>query len=147
MSDNEQNASKYKIIVFNTCTGTYEETEVSEEVAKEFKRGCWRIKKNNLKHRINESMFSDLIGSDDDSLDSFDEFVSLDQRIGKLEFLIDLKEILNKEEYKLMISLFIMGYTEREYGEEIGMSKSSVHRLKKKVIEKIKKYYQKADQN
>ena len=55
----------YTLTVFNTCTSQYEDIEVTKEVYNEFRRGEWRIEKNDDKHRANETPFSELIGGDE----------------------------------------------------------------------------------
>ena len=55
---------QYEVTVFNTCTAKYEVVEVSQEVYDEFRRGEWRISKNDDKHSSNETPFSALVGGD-----------------------------------------------------------------------------------
>ena len=44
----------YTLTVFNTCTSQYEKVETTKEIYNEFRRGEWRIEKNDDKHRANE---------------------------------------------------------------------------------------------
>lgn len=60
----------YTLTVFNTCTSQYEDVEVTKEVYNEFRRGEWRIEKNDDKHRANETPFSELIGGDDGAFEN-----------------------------------------------------------------------------
>lgn len=39
-------AKTYTLTVFNTCTSQYEKVEATKEVYNEFRRGEWRIEKN-----------------------------------------------------------------------------------------------------
>ena len=48
---------EFKITVFNTITSQYEEIEVAEDVYNEFRRGIWRIAKNEDKHAAHEIPF------------------------------------------------------------------------------------------
>lgn len=61
--------------VFNTCTSQYEDVEVTREVYNEFRRGEWRIEKNDDKHHASETPFSELIGGDDGVFENFSEFI------------------------------------------------------------------------
>lgn len=69
----------YILTVFNTCTSQYEDVEVTREVYNEFRRGEWRIEKNDDKHRANETPFSELIGGDDGAFENFSEFIDNSQ--------------------------------------------------------------------
>lgn len=50
-----------KITVFDTITGQYTEITVTQTVYDEYRRGKWRIDKNNAKHNANETPISSLI--------------------------------------------------------------------------------------
>ena len=65
----------YCITVFNTLTSRYEEISVSEAVYHEFRRGEWRISKNDDKHSANEIRFSELLGGDGNAYENFHEFI------------------------------------------------------------------------
>ena len=65
----------YTVTVFNTLTSLYEEITVSETVFNEFRRGEWRISKNNDKHSANETLFSELNGGKDGAYENFHEFI------------------------------------------------------------------------
>lgn len=69
----------YTLTVFNTCTSQCEDVEVTKEVYNEFRRGEWRIDKNDDKHRANETPFSELIGGDDGAFENFSEFIDNSQ--------------------------------------------------------------------
>lgn len=47
----------YTLTVFNTCMSQDENIEVTKEVSNEFRRGEWRIEKNDKRHRI-ETLYS-----------------------------------------------------------------------------------------
>ena len=68
-------AKTYTLTVFNTCTSQYEKVEATKEVYNEFRRGEWRIEKNDDKHRANETLFSELIGGNDGAFENFREFI------------------------------------------------------------------------
>lgn len=66
----------YTISVYNTCSGQYEEIAVTKEVYDEYRRGKWRMDKNDDKHRENETPFSALIGGENGGFEHFKEFIS-----------------------------------------------------------------------
>ena len=68
-------AKTYTLTVFNTCTSQYEKVEATKEVYNEFRRGEWRIEKNDDKHRANETLFSELIGGNDGAFENFRECI------------------------------------------------------------------------
>lgn len=78
--------------VFNTCTSQYEDIEVTKEVYNEFRRGEWRIEKNDDKHGANETPFSELIGGDDGAFENFQEFFD-NQNTPELQF--EKSELIN----------------------------------------------------
>lgn len=82
----------YTLTVFNTCTSQYEDVEVTREVYNEFRRGEWRIEKNDDKHRANETPFSELIGGDDGAFENFQEFLD-NQNTSELQF--EKSELIN----------------------------------------------------
>lgn len=66
------------LTVFNPMTGLYEDVEVTKEVYDEYRRGEWRISKNDDRHSANETPFSALVGGDEGSFENFHEFVDLE---------------------------------------------------------------------
>lgn len=65
----------YTVLAFNTCTSQYEKTEVTKEVYDEYRRGAWRIGKNNSKYSAYETPFSALVGGEDEAYENFHEFI------------------------------------------------------------------------
>lgn len=65
---------KYTVKVFNTFTSQYEEVEVSKEVYDEYRRGLWRIKKNNKRYCKHTTSFSRLKGLIEES-ENFHELI------------------------------------------------------------------------
>ena len=136
------------ITVFNTCTSQYEEIEVTEEVYNEFRRGEWRIKKNDERHREKEIPFSGLICNNDDMLELFPEFIDNSQnpesiiveqtRIKELHSAISKLSVLDKQ---LLQALFFDGLTEREYAELQGVSQPTIHLKKVRILKYLKTFY------
>ena len=99
------------VTVWNTVTYRYEETAVTQEVYDEYRRGEWRIGKNDDKHCANETPFSALIGGEDGNYENFREFIS-----------------------------YAEGLTEREYAEQLGVFRNAIHKRKVRILGKLKKF-------
>ncbi len=136
----------YTLTVFNTCTSQYEDVEVTREVYNEFRRGEWRIEKNDNKHRANETPFSELIGGDDGAFENFSEFIdnSLNPECifaehAKIKALYSAMSMLSDVDKQLLQALFFDGLTEREYAELTGVFRNAVHKRKVRILAKLKK--------
>ena len=136
----------YTLTVFNTCTSQYEDVEVTREVYNEFRRGEWRIEKNDNKHRANETPFSELIGGDDGAFENFSEFIdnSLNPECifaehAKIKALYSAMSMLSDLDKQLLQALFFDGLTEREYAELTGVFRNAVHKRKVRILAKLKK--------
>ena len=136
----------YTLTVFNTCTSQYEDIEVTKEVYNEFRRGEWRIEKNDDKHRANETPFSELIGGDDGAFENFQEFFD-NQNTPELQF--EKSELINflyyaldelrYEDYQLIRALFFDGLNDYEYAELLGVSHQRINKRKQIILEKLRK--------
>lgn len=136
----------YTLTVFNTCTSQYEDVEVTREVYNEFRRGEWRIEKNDDKHRANETPFSELIGGDDGAFENFSEFIdnSLNPECifaehAKIKALYSAMSMFSDVDKQLLQALFFDGLTEREYAELTGVFRNAVHKRKVRILAKLKK--------
>jgi len=136
----------YTLTVFNTCTSQYEDVEVTREVYNEFRRGEWRIEKNDDKHRANETPFSELIGGDDGAFENFSEFIDNSQNpesifaeCDKIKALYSAMSMLSDLDKQLLQALFFDGLTEREYAELTGVFRNAVHKRKVRILAKLKK--------
>lgn len=67
---------KYTLQIYNTLTGKFEETEVSEEIYHTYRRTGWNIKDNDSSFFDHEIQFSALIDGNDDAFENFREFIS-----------------------------------------------------------------------
>lgn len=137
----------YTLTVFNICTSQYEDVEVTKEVYNEFRRGEWRIEKNDDKHRANETPFSELIGGDDGAFENFSEFIDKSQNpecifaeYAKIKALYSAMSMLSDLDKQLLQALFFDGLTESEYAELTGVYRNAVHKRKVRILEKLKKF-------
>lgn len=58
----------------------------------------------------------------------------------KLRYCITL---LSEEDQALIHALYFLGFTEREYAKEVGLSQSAIHKRKQRSIKKLQKYFKK----
>lgn len=137
----------YTLSVFNTFTSRYMETEVSKEVYDEYRRGEWRINKNNDKHSSNETPFSALIGGKNGNYENFHEFVSDNDNPERImtaniqtEKLLEAIASLNKEEQALIHAVFFEDKNDYEYAVQIGVTHQGVNKRKKNILKKIRKF-------
>ena len=134
------------VMVFNTCTSQYEEVSVTKEIYDEYRRGEWRIHKNDAKHRANETPFSALIGGENGAYENFQELVDTDNVPDKLvlqSMLLDSLRYaiagLDQEEQMLLEGLFFNGDSEQKYAVKVGMTQQAISKQKRRIIEKLKK--------
>lgn len=137
----------YAIITFNPATGIEETVPVTKEVYDEFRRGIWRIKKNNHKYFSNTFPMSSLIGDDDDSEDEFHEYADSNfnpEEIISTEFvLFKLREGikgLSPMERRIVYYLFFEECSEKEVAEIFSVSQQAIHKRKIKIIKKLKNF-------
>ena len=139
-------AKTYTLTVFNTCTSQYEKVETTKEIYNEFRRGEWRIEKNDDKHRGNETPFIELIGGDDGAFENFSEFIDNSQNPKcifaeqiQIESLYSAMDMLSDLDKQLLQALFFDGMTEREYADLTGVFRNAVHKRKVRILAKLKK--------
>lgn len=140
-------SEKYFVTVWNTISCQYEETAVSKEIYDEYRRGEWRISKNDDKHSANETPFSALIGGENGNYENFSEFIS-DETNPEKQILNECSRqelhkaiaSLNAEDRALIVALFYKGLTEREYAAQLGVFRNAVHKHKIRILTKLKKY-------
>ena len=143
----KQEKQTYILTVYNTMTGLYEDVEVSEEVYCEYRRGLWRINKNEDKHRAGEIPFSALLGGDGGEYENFHEFIDREndpetillerqKRQKAFEGLSTLSAVMRER----FILHFQNGMTTAEIAEMQGVSEYSVKESLKQARKKLKKY-------
>lgn len=144
---------EYVITIFNNATQSTESVVVPKEVYDEYRRGKWRIDKNDQKH-ARELPFSALIGSED-NLYNFHEIAYTEDFIGDLfeddrknlakKALEELSETMrrryvlhhyNKLRYKDIAQL--EGVSEYSVKESIKNAQRIINLFLKKVQKKIK---------
>ena len=137
----------YTINVYDTTTGKERIINVCKEVYDEFRRGEWRIEKNDGKHSANETQFSALLGGEDGAYENFHEFIDYDSDPSELllkalmiKKLYSALEHLEKAELELIDALFFQEMTEREYAKKKGVYQSAINKRKLRILEKIKKF-------
>lgn len=136
----------YKLKVFNTVTSLYEEILVTKEVYDEYRRGEWRIDKNEEKHRKNEIPFCSLIGAEDRDPLFFAEFVSHNDdpasQLASVEArrqLYDAITALSEADQSLIYALFFCGLTEKQYADKIGVKQQTIHKKKERILRSLRK--------
>lgn len=137
----------YAIKVLDTTTGKERIIHVCKEVYDEFRRGEWRIEKNDGKHNANETQFSALLGGEDGAYENFHEFIDYDSDPSELllkammvEKLYSALEHLEKAERELIDALFFQEMTEREYAKKKGVCRNAIHKRKVRILENLKKF-------
>lgn len=139
---------KFTVTVFNTCTGRYEEVEVTQEVYEVYKRTWWNIEKDDQRFHKFQSTFSELIGSE--GIDNFDEFVSMSKRKYEEEFFEDASEeriklvkqalkTLRESDLKVITSIFYDNKTEEELAEALHVTHQAISKRKKRCLRKLRK--------
>lgn len=137
----------YAIITFNPATGTEETVTVTKEVYDEFRRGSWRIEKNDQKHSYYGMSMNALLCSGDYSCDDFKEFTdfkSNPEEIISTEFVLSkLREGikgLSPMERRIVYYLFFEECSEKEVAEIFSISQQAIHKRKIKILKKLKNF-------
>lgn len=140
-------SEKYFVTVWNTISRQYEETAVSKEIYDEYRRGEWRISKNNDKHHNGEIPFSALIGGENGNYENFSEFIS-DETNPEKQILNECsKQDLHKAitsldpfEQALIQAVFFDGLTMRKCAEKFHIPLMTIQDRKIRVLKKLKKF-------
>lgn len=136
----------YAINVYDTTTGKERIVHVCKEVYDEFRRGEWRIDKNDGKHTANETQFSALHGGEDGAYENFHEFVDYDSnpedlllRSLMIEKLYSAIAHLEKADREIIEALYFQELSERKLADKNSVSCVAIHKRKKRILEKLKK--------
>lgn len=139
----------YTLLIYDPATGTEQAVLVTKEIYDEFRRGEWRIHKNNDKHEANETPFSSLIGGEDGAYENFREFVSYEDNPEAIYMDADPSRELHRaiamlcEEDRLLIkALFFDGLSERQYAEQIKVCRNAVHKRKVRILRDLKNFFE-----
>lgn len=145
-------SNEYMVTVFNTVTARYEEIAVSKEIYNEYRRGEWRISKNNDKHSTGEIPFCALTGGEDGGYENFHEFVDTEHTVEAM--------LAKQEEQRLarralealspvMRRRFLLHHAEKRTAKEIakmeGVSEYSVKESLKLARKKLEAFWKKFD--
>jgi len=129
--------------VVDTFTGVEVEVEVTEAVFNEYRRGNWRIAKNNKKHADNSVPFSSLNREEGHSVDDFSEMADNTYNPENIMDVNNLKSdvaLLNSSEKDLIHALYYEKLSSREYAKRINRSQSWVQKKKFKILKKLNKF-------
>lgn len=139
---------KHMVQVLNTLTNEEETIEVSKDIYDEYRRGKWRIEKNDAKYKCHHIHFGDMTGVADEEYENFKEITNskatpetilLQKEL--MEKLKNALENLDEQEKKMIYSLYYDEKSERDYAKMKGVCKNTVHVRKKKILKKLKKYF------
>ena len=121
-----------------------------QELSKKISDAKIKLEQENKKHPKVKDI-ADYIGVSED--DSEDKDITLIDKIGKEEgnfgsieyedFINKFIETLNELEVKIFKDRFFFDKTQSSIAKELGISQMTVSRLEKKVVEKLKKEYEK----
>lgn len=138
---------EYKVYVYNTFTGKYENAEVSKEVYQVFKRTDWNIKDNNKSFYKHEIQFSGLTGGENNAFENFKEFITSNEHIYEIIenklIITKLRKSLQKlsvKEFRLLKGIYLDGLSEREYASVENVKQQTIHTQKKRILKKIRKH-------
>ena len=141
-------AEIYTISVYNTITGQYEEVTVTKEVYHEYRRGEWRIRKNDEKHRANETSFCALNGGENVESERFREFSDTESNpeiiIMKKALRSELYQAiysLNESDRSLIRAIFYEKKSEQEIVARNGVTQQMISRKKRRILKKLKKFF------
>ena len=135
----------YMIVLRDHTTGIITQVEVTKPVFDEYRRGIWRIQKNNEKHSIQSTVFSALKASEEETYEKFHEFVDSDSDPKSIAFKkMDTEKLwnaishLNEKEQDLIISLFFEGISSSDYARSKGKTPQFIYKCRNRILKKIK---------
>lgn len=138
----------YTLLIYDPVTNTEQAVQVTKEVYDEFRRGAWRIRKNDDKHEAYETPFSALIGGEDGAYENFREFVSYEDNPETVYMDADPSRELHraiatlcKADRLLIKALFFDGLSERQYAEQLQVCHNAVHKRKMRILRDLKKFF------
>lgn len=141
------NKEKVKLIVFNTLTNKFEETYVTPEIARVYKKTEWVIEKRNQKFFKNEIQFTQLKGGNDGTYENFKEFISnfnwMHEDLEKQELIEKLQKALvelEETDYRIIYLLFYQGLSESECAKEFRVSQQMISKKKARILKKLKNF-------
>lgn len=141
----DNNDKKYMLNIYNTCTGCYEDVEVSEEVYIAFKRSYWKEKNDNRRFYKYTYPISALEGADTQE-DRFDELsaqdcpveIQIESRDEQERYLSILSETMRRR----LLLYYSYGYSIKQIAEMEKVSFDTCRESIKRGKEKIKKFFE-----
>ncbi len=137
----------YTLNVYNHASGQVETVEVTEEVYRTYRRTEWNIADNDSSFYAHEIQFSSLIGGNENAFHNFREFIDTENTPDLIveerllhEHLTRAMSSLSKIEKKLIYAIYFEGLSEREYAQRCGTSQPAIHKMKHRILKKLKKY-------
>ena len=138
----------YVLNVYNTCTGRYEEVEVTKEVYTVYKRTGWNLEYDNKRFHKFQSTQTEFEGIDgsgafEATVDNYklrneeDDFE--DSSKERIEFVRMAVNTLRKTDREVITALFFKDKTETEAAEELHVSRMSIHKRKVRILKKLKR--------
>ena len=131
--------------------------EATEDVYAVYMQGDRKIRYFESDLKVERTIFNEdgtikkIVPSREDSLDRLmddnaEQFSDEAESVEELAFRNITYDALHKaltllpdEERRLIVALFFMGKTEREYAELLGVYRNAVHKRKMRILEKLKK--------
>lgn len=136
------------LTIYNTCTGKYEDVEVTKEVYEAYKRSYWNEENRDRSFYKHQSTLSSLIGND--NIDNFHELVEISERryeeellaihdTGRAAAIRKALAGLTDSELQLIKDIYINKKTEQELAAESNVSQQAISKRKKRIIAKLSK--------
>lgn len=135
--------TEYTVKVFNTVTKTIVDVTVDEDIYNEYRRGAWRIDKNNKKNLKRMIPFSALISKEGD-IDDFDEFI--DHSNDPEEIYCNEQEFYNpisclkESDIELLDAIYRKKMTKAEYARKVGLTRQAVGQRLERILKKLEKF-------
>lgn len=141
----------YTITLYDSAKGEEVSIQVTKPIFDEYRRGIWRIHKNNKKHAKQSTVFSTLKVGDDGTFDNYHEFIvdesdPINVVIDKFDKTKLRNAILrlNDNEKELINSLYFESVSASEYARRIGKSPQYVCQSRNCILKKIKSFLEKS---
>lgn len=141
---------KYYLSIFNTCTGMYEDVEVTEAVYHSYRRMNWNAEKREQEYRKWCIPFSSLKGGADEAFQNFHEFASnidnpeiVMMESAEKQCLRKALKTLTEDELRLIFYLFYRGMSEAECAKIYGNSQQAISKRKHRILCKIAEFVKK----
>lgn len=143
-------SNSYIVCVFNTITSSYENIQVTQATYNEYRRGEWRINKNDDKHKANEIPFSALVGGEEGSFENFSEFADYEntpeidmQKSEKMQLALNALKSLSKTTRRRFLLRYMYNLNISEIAIAECVSEYTVRGSLKLAKKNLDKFFQK----